>query len=162
VHLDVLLALVRRLGVGGDERCDDGGRLGLHALDDVAHLGVGGIAEERPPSLAVLLDEGEEGVDTAAQALLARRARRGAGLQPLEDLLHVGVEERGVELALGGEVLVDEGLRDARRLGDVLEGGAVVAATGEDLLRGRQDRLAAQRSRHASARGWRGHRFSLS
>ena len=48
------------------------------------------------------------------------------------------------------------------RLRDVLEGGAVVAVAGEDLLRGRQDRLAAQRGRHASARGWRGHRFSLS
>ena len=39
-----------------------------HELGDV---GVGGVAEEHPPRLAVLLDEAEERVDAAAQALVA-------------------------------------------------------------------------------------------
>ena len=138
-----LLALARRVGVGRDERGDDGGGLGLDALDDVAHLGVGGVAEERPPRLAMLLDERQEGVDAAAQALLARRP--GAALACRRwKISSTCASSRRVELALGGEVLVDEGLRDARRLRDVLERRAVVAAAGEDLLRAA--RIASRRS----------------
>jgi hypothetical protein len=45
VHLDRALALVRRLRIGRDQRGDDRRRLGLDALDDVADLRVGRVAE---------------------------------------------------------------------------------------------------------------------
>ena len=57
-------------------------RLRLHALDHVADLGVGRVAEQRAPRVAVVLDEGQERVDAAAQPRLAVGARQRVGPQP--------------------------------------------------------------------------------
>ena len=47
-----------------------------------------------------------------------------------------------MKLALGVEVLVDQRLRDPGASSHALEGGLVVAARGEDVERGGEDRLA--------------------
>ena len=59
----------------------DAGGLLAHARDRLGDLGVGGVAEQRAPRVAVLLDEAEERVDAAAQALLPGRPGLGVGLQ---------------------------------------------------------------------------------
>ena len=140
--------LARR--VGRHQRGDDARRLLAHARDRLDDLGVGGVAEQRAPGVAVLLDERQERVDAAAQALLPRRAGLGVGLQAPEDLARVLLDELGVELALAGEVLVDQRLRDARGLRDLVERGAVVAAAAEDLARGVEQLAAARLARRSS------------
>src|SRR5262249_27801121 len=127
--------------------------LRLHARDERGDLRVGGVAEQRAPRLAVLLDVGQEGVDAAAQPLLAGRAALGRPLEAPEDLGGVRVEQRAVELALGVEVLVDQRLRDAGRVGDVVQRGAVVAAGGERRLGGGEDHRAALGGGHAATAG---------
>ena len=144
-----------RVEVGGDQPRDDARRLGLDAGDQRGDLGVGGVAEQRPPRLAALLDEAQERVDAVAQALLARPAARGGGLEAAEDLGRLRVEERAVQFALGLEVLVDQRLRDARRVGDVVQRGAVVPAARERLLRGDEDDLAPLGGGHATTAGGR-------
>ena len=123
--------------------------------DERGDLGVGGVAEQRAPRLAMLLDEREERVDAVAQALLAVLPALHRRLDAGEDLGRLGVEQRAVQLALGGEVLVDQRLGHAGRVGDVVERGAVVAAAAERLLRGREDDLAALGGGHATTGGGR-------
>ena len=65
--------------------------------------------------------------------------------QPVADL----VEQRPVQLALGLEVLVQHGLGDAGRLGDVVHRGVVVAGPGEDLEGDVEELLAAGGGREA-------------
>ena len=89
-----------------------------------------------PGSVAYLVDQcGLISVDAEPQPLLAGRAALGGLLEPTEDLGGLAVDELDVKLALGVEVLVDQSLGDAGRRGDLLERGAVVAGTGEDLRR---------------------------
>jgi len=90
----------RRVGVGGDQPRDDARRPGLDARDQRSDLGVGRVAEQRPPRLAALLDEAQERVDPVAQALLPRLAARGGGLEAAEDLGRLRVQERAVQFAL--------------------------------------------------------------
>ena len=96
--------------------------------DQRRDLGVGGVAEQRPPRLAALLDEarGTRRCRCAGAPPPSRRARRrprggGRSRPPARP------SERAVQLALGREVLVDQRLRDARRVRDVVQRGAVVA-----------------------------------
>ena len=144
-----------RVEVGGDQPRDDARRPGLDAGDERRDLGVGRVAEQRPPGLAALLDEAQERVDAVAQALLPRLAACGGRLEAAEDLGRLRVEERAVQLALGVEVLVDQRLRDARRVRDVVQRGAVVAAARERLLRGDEDDLAPLGGGHATTAGGR-------
>src|SRR2546421_79813 len=72
-----------------------------------------------------------------------------------EHLLHVALEQRDVEIALRREVLVNQRLRDAGRLGDLVDRGSVVATAGEDFQRGFEDRLAALLRGESLARGGR-------
>jgi hypothetical protein len=144
-----------RVGVGGDQPRDDARRLGLDAGDQRRDLGIRGIAEQRPPRLAALLDEAQECVDAVAQALLPCLAARGGGLEAAEDLGRLRVQQRAVQLALGLEVLVDQCLGDARGVGDVVQRGAVVPAARERLLRGDEDDLAPLGGGHATTAGGR-------
>jgi hypothetical protein len=140
----------RRVGVGREQARDHRRRLGLQPGDERADLRVGRVAEQRAPRLAVGLDEPEEGVDAGAQPLLPAPAAVGGGREEAEDLGRVGLEQRGVQDALGLEVLVDERLRDARGVGHVVQRRAVVAALGEGRLRGGEDHLAPLGGGHAT------------
>src|SRR3954463_7736491 len=155
VDLEAGAAVVDRRAArpGGDQARDDAGRPALDARDERPDLRVGGVAEQRAPRLAVLLDEREERVDAVAKALLAVLPALHRSLDAGEDLGRLGIEQRPVELALGGEVLVDERLRHAGRVGDVVEGGAVVAAAAERLLSRSEDDLAALGGGHAATTG---------
>ena len=62
---------------------------------------------------------------------------------PLDQLVDERVEEGELELALRGEVLVDQGLRDPAAGGHVVEGSLVEPARGEDLERVLEDRRTA-------------------
>ena len=148
----VALGVLADVRVGGHELGDDADRLLLDAGDRVGDLRVGRVAEERLPGVAVLLDERQERVDPAAQPLLPRGPGLGVRLQPAEDLGRVRVDELGVQLALGREVLVDQRLGDARRLRDLLERRAVVARPAEDLARRRQQLVAALGRAEAATR----------
>ena len=50
-------------------------------------------------------------------------------------------QHRAVQLAFGGEVVMQVGARQLRFFGDVCHGGAAIAFVGEDLLRRQQDFL---------------------
>ena len=81
----------------------------------------------------MLLDEAVEGVEPDGEA----GSTLGPGdldrlAQALEEPAGVLLEQLGVELLLGGEVLLDERLGDAARAGDVVDRGGVVAALRED------------------------------
>ena len=80
--------------------------------------------------------------------LLAGRRLRHA----LQELAGVVLEQLDVQLLLGGEVLVDQGFGDARRPGDVVDGGGVVAALGEELDGRAHDALAPLLGRQAFPR----------
>ena len=78
----------------------------------------------------MVLDVGEEGERGALDAL----ARRAGG-DRLDDaphhVVHLAVDDDGVEPLLAAEVLVDDGLGDLGAVGDLLHRGALVAALGE-------------------------------
>jgi len=153
VDLDAGRTVVERRRVRSrrDEPRDHAGRTRLDARDERRDVRIGGVAEQRAPRLAVLLDEAQERVDAVAQPLLAGLAARYGRLDAVEDRRRVRVEQRAVQLPLRREVLVDERLGHARRVGDVVERGAVVARAAEGLLRRREDHLAALRGGHASS-----------
>ena len=76
---------------------------------------------------------------------VAQRRQRLAvvGVRPAQGAhrLGLGREDRRDHVALGAEVPVDERVVDAGGGGDVAHADAVDAASGEQLARGRQDRL---------------------
>ena len=123
---------------------------------EVADLRVGRVAEQRAPRVAVLLDEGQERVDAAAQPLLARRARLRRWPAAGGRSRRRAPRAAGVQRALGREVLVDQRLGDPGRLGDLVQRGAVVAAARRRPPRRRRGLLAALR-RPASAAAGRRH-----
>ena len=61
-------------------------------------------------------------------------AERRLGLA--QDPLLLAVEHRGEELVLGGEAVVDDRLRDARRRGDRVHRGALEAVGEEEVVGG--------------------------
>jgi hypothetical protein len=102
-----------------------------------------------------LLEEGEEGIEAGAEAILPRVGVGERRVQALDQLVDVRLEHRPVELALRVEVLVQERLRDARALGDLIERGSVIAALGERLARGLEDQRAAVGRGHPPPRSRR-------
>ena len=99
-------------------------------LSNGRRLRVGHVAEQHAPRVAALLDECEERIQADGQP-------RGPGLDlhaherradALGELAGVARDQIGVELLLGGEMLVDEGLRDPGLACDVVDRGRVVAA----------------------------------
>ena len=81
--------------------------------------------------------------------------REGGGLgdgleQPATDL----VEEGEIELAFGGEMLVQNGFGDTGRVGHVVHGRAVEALPGEDLEPDSEELFPASGSREASRHGY--------
>ena len=73
----------------------------------------------------------QEDLRDAAQLLVGRLVRRLDGVEALEQLPPVLAEDRLQHLLLGGEVVVEEPVRDARLLGDVPDARGVVAGAGE-------------------------------
>ena len=77
----------RRLGVGRDETRDDRRGLTLDRADALRHVGVGRVAEEHAPRLAVLLDEAQERLRGPAGARRPRRARRSPRRRKISETL---------------------------------------------------------------------------
>ena len=159
-HRDPLLAAravgVARPGAGilGDQLGNQRGDSGGHAVEHGRGLGVGGLAEEHAPGAAPLLHEGEDRVEAGLQALGGVGAPgRGRGRDPLEELAGVHLDQRHVQLLLGREVLVDQGLGDPRRLGNLVNRRRVVAAGREHLQGGLQDLRAARLGGQPASRG---------
>jgi hypothetical protein len=78
--------------------------------------------------------------------------------------LHLAVDDDGVEALLAAEVLVDDRLRHAGPLGDLLDRGGLVAALGEQRAGDADELLASLLGGHADALagplgsdGWGGH-----
>jgi hypothetical protein len=96
-----------------------------------------------------VVDEVEVGLDRAAHPLLVVVGGGHRALHLRHDRVTVGVEQRQIELELSGEVLVEDGLGNARALRDVVHRGGVVPLRHEDLLRRLQELLAARGTRQA-------------
>jgi len=69
----------------------------------------------------VLLDEGEKRVGSCTKPLLRRRRGRDRGDRALEQLVDVAAQQRLVQIALGGKVLVDQRLGDPSPVGNPLQ-----------------------------------------
>ena len=100
----------------------------------------------------------EKGIDQAPQPLLGRR-RRGVDLgDEREQAGDVGFGDLDEKLVLVANVVVERGLGDAARLGDLVHRRRRVAAAREQLGGAREDRLALQlvaggaTARHAISR----------
>jgi hypothetical protein len=104
-----------------------------HPAEHRGGLRVGGVAKQHPPGVATLLHEREECLEAGGQALHSRLhldTDECTG-HALAELPRVPRDQVRVELLLGGEVLVDQGLRDARLACDVVDRGGVVAVLRE-------------------------------
>ena len=99
------------------------------------------LVEQHPPRVAVLVDEGEEGVQAAAQRLGraagAADGRADGREQPVAGALHAG----DVELLLVAEISVEQRFRHADRGRDLVHRHGRVAARGEERMRGVEDLL---------------------
>ena len=111
-----------------------GARLGGH-LDLRGHLRFGYIIvlEDQPVTLAVVLDEVEEGVHGGSHPLPVI----GGGAQRLaharNEVVGVPLQHGEIELKLGRKVLVENGFTHARTIGDLVHACGVVAAVDENL-----------------------------
>src|SRR3989442_12311528 len=90
----------------------------------------GGVAEEHREAVRPLLHIGEEGERGPFQAL-ARRARRDRLDDAADDVLHLAVDDHGVQPFLAAEVLVDDRLLNAGPPRDLLDPRRLVATRGE-------------------------------
>ena len=103
----------------------------------------------------VVLDPLEVGGEPGFGLRLAVQ-RAGGGLgDGLEELAADLVEQREVELALRGEVLVQHRLGDAGRVGHVVHRRAVEALAGEHLEADGEQLLPTGRGRQAGRHGYR-------
>ena len=108
-------------------------------------------AEDQPVGLALARDEVEVRRDGRLHPLLVVGGGRQRRVDLPDQLVGVGGEQRLVELQLAGEVLVENGLADARALGDVVHRGGVVALRGEDVARRHQQLRAPGAAREPAA-----------
>ena len=142
-QLDLIGAetLGRNQIVCGEQRRN--GVLGtLHiALRESGDFGIRDLLLDHPPDEWLLGQEFEERVEARLQKRLAFAVL--GGLDGLEGALErIGgalAADVRVKLALSLEVLVDQRLGDVGLLGDLLDPGTFVAATGEDLGGGVKD-----------------------
>jgi hypothetical protein len=86
--------------------------------------------------LVVGRDEVEVGADHRVDPLAVVAGRVERGLHEVGEGAEMAVQEGDVQLPLRGEVLIQDGLADLGRLGDLIHGSAVVAVGREDLERG--------------------------
>jgi hypothetical protein len=86
-------------------------------------------------SLGVLVDELEVGLERSPDPLPVAGGRRQGGPDPLLELERVRVEQGQVQSLLRGEVVVEDGLRDAGLPGHVLHRDAVEPLGPEHLAR---------------------------
>ena len=140
--LDGEVAGLRRRRVGDHHRGDRAGGLLAQAVERLAGVRVGDVAGQEPQRGRSLLGELQERLDARAQPRLVLVGGGDRADHPLDQLVDEAVEQGDLELALRGEVLVDQRLRDAAAGGDVVERGLVEAALREDLERRVEDRRA--------------------
>jgi len=124
-------------------------------LAPVVVLAADGLLHKQAEPAGVLVDEVEVHLEGSPDPF-AVPGRRGQGLTDL--LLEgsgVGVEEGDVQLLLGVEVVVEDGLGDAGLLGHLIHGDAVEPGLAEDPAGHRQELLAPLRASHpALGRRW--------
>src|SRR5262249_9740891 len=89
------------------------------------------VAEQHREAVRALLHVGEV-CDHGRLESLPRRTSRAGLRDGANDVLDLAVDDHRVEPLLAAEMLVDNGLRDLRPLGDLLDGGRLEAALGKD------------------------------
>ena len=130
---------------GVDERVD-GLRDGvLHGAQRPAQLlVVGVVAAVEQPELRLMADhEAEVGGEAELHLLAWALGQHEGASDGRQQVLGDGVDELEVQRPLGGEVLVEERLRDARRLCDVVHRRRAVAPMCEELECHREELVAA-------------------
>ena len=95
----------------------------------VVVAGLGG--EDEPEAAGVRVGEGEEGVHGRLDPAPVVRRGLERGADPVEQLVHVVAQDLEVEVTLGVEVLVEDGLGDPGRDGDAVHAGGVEALVHE-------------------------------
>src|SRR4051812_10625890 len=90
------------------------------------------LAHHHPDEVGIVPPRAQQDLGDPAQLLVGRLVRFLDPLEPPEQLAPVLAEERCQHRLLGGEVVVEEPVRDARLLGDVAHTGGVVAVPRED------------------------------
>ncbi len=92
------------------DRGDRAGRLFAEPVDRLARDGVRDVPGQQAEYGGALRGENEEALDPGSQPFLVRVDLGDRAHDGLDQVVHVGVEQDHLELALGSEMLVDEGL----------------------------------------------------
>ena len=111
------------------------------------------LVEQHAPGVAVLVDEGEEGVQAAAQRVGRAVGMRDGGADDREHRVAGALHAREVEPLLVAEVRVEQGLRHAGVGRDVVHRDGPEAVRGEARVRDVEDLPLALGARQAGALG---------
>ncbi len=120
-----------------DPHADEIGRVVEDAVGDVGELGVVSHrrAEQQAERGPVARDELKVGGETHFDAFTARLGPTRCGREPIEQLAPDVVEQLNEQRPLRREMLIEDGLRDAGREGDVVHRRGVKAARREHVAR---------------------------
>jgi len=140
-------ALLRELGADGDDRGGERRDDAALAAEDAPALGRGEEADVLGEDAVLGLRpriHREEGIDQAAQPRLGRELGGVDLLDERDEARDVRLGDLDEQLVLVADVVVERGLGDAARLGDLVHRSRRVAAACEQLGGAREDRLALQ------------------
>ena len=100
------------------------------------------LAHHHPDEIGIVAPGAQQDLGDPAQLLVGRLVGLLDACEAPEQLAPVLPEERREHLVLGGEVVVEQAVRDPRLLGDVADARGVVAVSGEDADGGIEDQAA--------------------
>ena len=100
------------------------------------------LAHHHANEVGIVPPRAQQDLGDPAQLLVGRLVGLLDAREPPEQLSPVLAEERREHLLLGGEVVVEQAVRDPRLLGDVADARGVVAVPGEDANGGVDDEAA--------------------
>ena len=140
-------ALLRELGADGDDRVGERRNDAPLAAEDALALGRGEetdvLGEHAVLGLRAGI-RGEKRIDQPPQPRLGRELRGVDLVDEREQPRDVRLGDLDQQLVLVADVVVERGLGDAARFGDLVHRGRRVAAAREQLGSAREDRLALQ------------------